>query len=179
MKLYFVRHGHTRYNRYGIMNDDPTVNVRLTKRGIRQAEAAAAKLKDVPLAHIYVSQLPRTRQTAEIINKHHNLKLEVDKRINDNKTGFNGKPWIFVTIAYIFTKDRFTKRFNDGESLMDSRQRVSEFLDEIKAKHHSDSVLIVGHANTGQIINGYAKKLTTLETFTSVIKNGRVVEFDL
>lgn len=180
MKLYFVRHGHTNYNRFGIMNDDPSVDVHLTSKGLKQAKSASEQLKDTPLTHIYVSQLPRTRQTAEIINSHHNLKIEEDSHLNDNRTGFNGKPWIFMTLAYLFSKDRYSKRFNDGESLLDSKKRVTKFLAELKSRHdETDEVLIVGHSNTGQIITGYFNNYSNLDTFTSVVKNGKVLEFDL
>ncbi len=180
MRIYFVRHGHTFYNRFGIMNDDPSVDVRLTKKGKRQAAAAAEKLKETPLTHIYTSTLPRTIETAKIINKYHNLKLTSDARLNDNKTGFNGKPWFFAAAAYVLTKDRYSKRFRDGESLLDSKQRVTDFLEDLKVKHDkSDSILIVAHSNTGQILAGYFNDLTTLETFTSVIRNGKVVEYKL
>ncbi len=180
MKLYFVRHGRTNYNRIGIMNDDPKVDVHLTKKGTEQAERVSETLKNTQLTHIYVSELLRTRQTAEIINIHHQLKLTQDSRLNDNRTGFNGKPWFFGALTYLFSKDRYSKRFNDGESLLDSKKRVTEFLEEIKAKRGSkDIVLIVGHSNTGQIIAGYFGNLSNLDTFTSIVKNGQVVEYDL
>ncbi len=180
MKLYFVRHGHTNYNRFGIMNDDPSVNVRLTKKGIRQAQKASDALKDTPLTHIYISELPRTRQTAEIINQHHQLQLGEDSRLNDNRTGFNGKPWLFMAVAHLFAKNRYSKRYNGGESLLDSKKRVTEFLAELKPRHKdTDIVLIVGHSNTGQIATGYFSDLSDLDTFAVVVRNGQIAQFNL
>ena len=37
MKLYCMRHGETDYNRLGLCNDDPAVDVCLTDTGILQA----------------------------------------------------------------------------------------------------------------------------------------------
>ncbi len=179
MKLYFVRHGHTNYNRFGIINDDPSVNVHLTNIGKKQANYAADTLRKVELDYIYVSELPRTLETAEIINKHHRLKIQKDKRINDNRTGYNGLPWLVRWFTFRLAKDPYSKRFRDGESLEDSRVRIFEFLDEIKKIHTDDSVLIVGHANTGWVIKGYMSKSPLTKMFRGHIVNGHVLEYEL
>lgn len=69
MKLLLMRHGQTNYNRLGLCNDDPRDAVYLTDLGRRQALAAAVALRAARLEHIFVSELPRTRQTAEIVNR--------------------------------------------------------------------------------------------------------------
>ena len=81
MKLYLARHGRTNYNDLGLCNADPAVDVHLTPSGVAQAGALAEKLKLVPLDHIFASELNRTQQTAEIINKFHNLEIEIDARL--------------------------------------------------------------------------------------------------
>lgn len=180
MTLCFVRHGQTNYNRKGIMNDDPSIDVHLSDRGIEQVKKVAEDLRNTGLTHIYISQLPRTRQTADIINKYHDLELIQDPRINDNRSGFNGKHWIYVFFAYLFSRNRLSKHFADGESLLDSKKRVTEFLDELKKTHKSsDKILVVGHANTGQIIKGYANNLSDTKTFTAAVKNAQIYEYNL
>lgn len=179
MKLFFVRHGHTNYNRWGIMNDDPKVDVHLTKIGKKQAEAAAEQLKKVSLDHIYASMLPRTMETAEIINEYHNLEIKRDARINDNRTGYNGLPHIFRLLTFHLAKDKYRTRFRDGESLEDSKNRVFEFMDEIKSKHSNETVLIVGHANTGWIIKGYVNDTPLERMFSGRIVNGFPIKYDL
>lgn len=179
MKLVFVRHGHTNFNRWGIMNDDPNVDVHLTPTGVKQAEAAAEKLRDVDIDVIYVSMMPRTMQTAEIINKYHKVKIIKDKRINDNRTGYNGMPHIVRFITFYFAKDKYRKRFRNGESLEDSKNRVFDFIEDIKEKYKHKTVLVVGHANTGWIIKGYANNLPLEKMFTGKISNADPVEYDL
>ncbi len=66
-----MRHGKTNYNILRLCNDDPKREVHLTEKGSTQAEDAANKLKNVPIVRIIVSELPRTRQTAEIVNQYH------------------------------------------------------------------------------------------------------------
>ncbi|MCG6968894.1 MAG: histidine phosphatase family protein, partial [Gammaproteobacteria bacterium] len=60
MNLYVLRHAQTNYNLLGLCNDDPDDDVHLTATGIKQAEAAAKHLAEVPLSQIYVSELKRT-----------------------------------------------------------------------------------------------------------------------
>lgn len=179
MKLYFVRHGQTNYNRLGILNDDPKVNVHLTKKGTGQVTKAAKQLKDTNLTHIYSSRLPRAVETAKIINTYHNLPIELDARLNENRTGYNGKPWFFRWVTFKLSNQPYTKKFRGAESLQESQQRVISFLDEIKSKHSNDSVLIVGHANTGWIIRGYINNLSIKKTFQGHIPNGQVQQYEL
>ena len=71
MKLYIARHGQTNYNEQGLCNSDPAVDVYITENGVKQAENLAEKLKNVQIGQMFVSELKRTKQTAEIVNKHH------------------------------------------------------------------------------------------------------------
>jgi broad specificity phosphatase PhoE len=179
MRLIFVRHGHTNFNRWGIMNDDPSINVKLTGLGKKQARSAAEQLKDVSIDQIYASMLPRTLETAEIINKYHKLEIHRDARINDNRTGYNGFPHFIRLITFFFAKDKYRKRFRDGESLDDSRERVFEFIEDIRKKHADETVLVVGHANTGWIIKGYVNRTPLEKMFSGKIVNGFPAKYDL
>ena len=145
MKLYCLRHGETRYNRLGLCNDDPARDVRLTPQGIRQAEAAAERLRTTPLERIITSELPRTRQTAEIINRHHGLALESHPALNDIRSGFEGR-----SVAEYFAAtghDRLHVRANGGESLLDYKRRVSGFIDWLRRQPEA-TVLVVAHEET-------------------------------
>ncbi|OGZ52859.1 MAG: hypothetical protein A3A29_01310 [Candidatus Ryanbacteria bacterium RIFCSPLOWO2_01_FULL_47_79] len=130
MTIYFVRHGQTNYNIEGLCNDDPTKDVHLTEEGKKQAEEVAKKLYDRKFEMVYVSELPRTRQTAEIINAFHNAPIEVDGRINDRKTGYDSKP-VGDFLKYIGTNIYHAKP-EGGESFQEEKQRVFVFLDDLK-----------------------------------------------
>ena len=71
MEIYLLRHGQTDYNVRGLCNDDPARAVNLNSAGIRQAMAAAERLKSTTISRILVSELPRTQHTAAIINRYH------------------------------------------------------------------------------------------------------------
>lgn len=136
MKIYFVRHGETNYNELGLCNSDPRVDVHVIAEGLKQAQALADKLRAIPIDHIFISELKRTRQTAEIMNTFHGLRLEVDSRLNDIHSGFEGKPFTTYMEALDVVANRWTARFNGGESIEDMKQRVAAFLNDHKAKPH-------------------------------------------
>lgn len=99
MKIYFARHGKTNYNDHELCNADPGVDVHLTAQGIEQSRALAGKLKAVPINHIFVSELRRTRQTADIVNEFHHVEIEVDPLLNDHRSGFEGQSAQLLLIA--------------------------------------------------------------------------------
>ena len=152
MKFFFIRHGQTNYNIQSLCNDDPTVDVHLTELGRQQAQQVAEKLKDVPIERIIVSELPRTHQTAAIINQYHHVKIDVHSDINDIRSGFEGQPVskYFTAIAH----DMLNAKANDGESFMDYRQRVMKFISWLKQQNES-IILVVAHEETLRVFKGY------------------------
>ncbi len=142
MRLYLARHTETNYNVRHLINSDPAVNVHLTKKGIQQAKHLAEKLSNVNLEAIYISELPRTRQTAEFINQYHDLPLLVDNRINDNATGFEGLPTKVYMQAFHNSADGWRETFNDGESLEAAKNRVEEFLRMLKSTDYASALIV-------------------------------------
>jgi alpha-ribazole phosphatase len=142
MKVYFARHGTTNYNDLWLCNADPSADVYITAKGIRQAKVLAEKLKETPIDHIFVSELKRTQQTAEIVNGFHHAPVEVAPLLNDHRSGFEGKNFVLLTEAMDNADNRWTARFNDGESVEDMKKRVATFLNELKTKPY-DTVLVV------------------------------------
>ena len=145
MNLYFMRHGRTNYNDLAICNDDPSQDAHLTELGIQQAQAAAEQLRDARLERIIVSPLPRTRQTAEYVNRHHQLEIETRPEIRDLRSGFEGLPVAdyFAEVAH----DPLHARINGGESVLDHKQRIEGFISWLK-QQPQDSILVVAHEET-------------------------------
>ena len=178
MKLYLARHTQTNYNVEKRLNADPSVDVRLTEQGIQQAESLAEKLKDQKFDAIYISELPRTRQTAEFINQHHDLPLVVDKRLNDHSSGFEGRRIDEFMEAFAEDHDRWHTRFNDGESLAEARMRAEEFLHELKTKPYA-SVLIITHGYIVESIYGILHDLGHEEASAYRLSQGDFAVFDI
>lgn len=63
MKLIAIRHAETNYNVKNLVNYDPSVDVHLTEKGMKQATELAEQLKDFKFDRIYISRLKRTKQT--------------------------------------------------------------------------------------------------------------------
>jgi len=178
MKIYLVRHTQTNYNVLKLANTDPTVDVHLSDEGIRQAENLAELLKSIEYDAVYISELPRTRQTAAIIDKYHNKEFFVDGRINDNKTGFESKPVEEFMNAVENAEDPWNQRFSDGESLNEAAERARNFIDELKTRNHQ-AVLIVTHGFITQAIFGYLENKSLEEASKFNLLQGTYVEFEI
>jgi alpha-ribazole phosphatase len=176
MKLYCLRHGETWYNRLELCNDDPGRDVRLTPEGIRQAEAAAERLKTVSFERIITSELPRTRQTADIINRHHHAPVESHPAINDIRSGFESRP-----VAEYFAAtghDRLHVRVNGGESLLDYKRRVSGFIDWL-AVQPEETLLVVAHEETLRVFTVCFRALPDAALLELHYGNCELIEFTL
>ncbi|MBS0299603.1 MAG: histidine phosphatase family protein [Proteobacteria bacterium] len=152
MDFYCMRHGRTNYNDLGLCNDDPGRDVYLTETGIAQAQSVARELRAVALNRILVSPLPRTRQTAEIVNRYHDVPIEVYADLADIRSGFEGKPVsdYFAAISH----DPLRARVNGGESLLDHKQRVLRFIDWLKVQQ-DEALLVVAHEETLRVFVAY------------------------
>lgn len=152
MNIYCMRHGRTNYNDLGLCNDDPGQHVHLPELGIAQAQSAALALRDVAFERMIVSPLPRTRQTAEIVNRYHDVPIEVHDDIADLRSGFDGKPVAdyFAAISH----DPLRACVNGGESLLDHKQRVLRFIDWLKVQQDK-TLLVVAHEETMRVFVAY------------------------
>ena len=85
MNLILVRHGESEANFRGISQSakDEWSDTILTKKGIEQAGKLAERLRFEKIDYIYCSDLKRAKQTANKINKFHNLNIIFDKQIRD------------------------------------------------------------------------------------------------
>ena len=178
MKIYLARHGRTNYNDLGLCNGDPTVDVHITAEGTKQAEALAGKLKDTPLDHIFVSELRRTQQTAEIVNAFHHAAIETEPLLNDHRSGFEGKPGKLLIEPLDAADNRRTARFNDGESIDDIKQRAAEFIDALKKKQYK-SVLIVTSLWVIYELVAVIKDVPNEEAWKTEAEQGDYLEFEL
>lgn len=171
-----MRHGQTTYNLLGLCNDDPRDDVRLTELGIRQAEEAAETLKDTAPEQIFVSELWRTRQTADIVNRHHGVTITALPGLNDIRSGFNNRP-----VAEYFAAtghDRLHLRINGGESLLDYKARVLPILDWLRGQPWRQ-VLIVAHEETLRVFVAYFHGLPDEALPGLAFGNCEVLSFEL
>jgi len=111
-------------------------------------EAVAKILKKKKIDFIYCSPLHRTKQTCEIINKEVKKKIVYDDRLKETNFGiFNGKPEPELHRAFKDRMQRFVERPEHGESWLDVKRRVMNFIREINAEHDGKNILIISHGD--------------------------------
>ncbi|MCD6398977.1 MAG: histidine phosphatase family protein [Candidatus Aenigmarchaeota archaeon] len=177
MKVYFVRHGESNYNVLNLCGGEPGEYVHLTEKGRKQAEEAAEKLKNKRIDLIIRSEMYRTKQTAEIINKYHNAPMEIDPRINERKFGeFEKRP--IVELRNFLENDRIKTKIPGGESFLDMKERVLNFLEDLK-KRKAGTILVVSHDQVLRVVYGHFNNLSDEDACNTKVKNCEIYEFDI
>lgn len=123
----------------------------LSETGRGQAEATRDHLRDVELAAVYASPLPRTTETAEIVAAPHRLQvrpaegmIEVDYgRWTDRPL----KPLFRTKLWPVIQQTPSLVTFPDGESIRAAQIRAVDAIEAIAARHDKKAVLVVSHAD--------------------------------
>jgi len=177
MKLLFLRHGESAYNLLGLCNADPGVPVALTPAGRRQAEAAAARLRGLPIRRVYVSRLQRAQETAAIVNASHCVQIHVDARLDDRNSGFEGRPVGNYLQAMNAAADPFDWKTGSGESYRELVARTHDFLDAL-TEVDEPAVLVVTHHEVLQAVSGYFDLLDPVQMWRVWVGNCELLEFE-
>ena len=142
MKLIFVRHG-----------DD--VNDNLTSLGRRQAKMICHELEYEEIDCVYVSPKKRTMQTANIICKRLDLNdVIIDTRLSERE---KISPNMSKKEQDEFNENYLNPNFSrvNPEGCMEYKNRIFEFLDDIRVKDKDKTVLVVGHSSMIYILLAY------------------------
>lgn len=134
------------------------LDVRLSPRGLRQAEALAGALADHPLAAVYASPLARAVDTARPIAAAQGLEpalldalVELDfgevegLRFDEIEAQ---RPELFR--AWMDEPARV--RFPGGEGLADLRARALPAVEQIRARHEHEAVAVVAHGGVIRVV---------------------------
>lgn len=142
--IYFVRHGLDDERYVGGHSD-----IGLVKEGIEEIKKIGSFLVEehLPINKIYVSDVKRAKESAEIINNYLHLEIIEDKSLRElDKGDITGKLKSSLSENeryYLKSKDKMLK-FPNGESMQDLYDRINNlyksnyFLDK-------DNSLIVTH----------------------------------
>ncbi len=157
--IYVIRHGETDLNKIDIMQGGKT-NPPLNELGHLQAHNRGEQLQNLGIERIYSSDLIRTKQTTEEINKFLNLPVEyssllreTDFGVMEGKVGsiINSTPSLRAVCDAVDSGDD-DAHFEGGES---RRMVANRFLKFLKTLNEIDkNTLIVTH---GGILRGYLK----------------------
>lgn len=150
MRIYATRHGLTQLNKQGRTNGQ-TIEDPLTQEGIEQAKNLIQFLPR-KLSMIYTSDLPRARQTAEIINKQLNIELINPPELREIHFGpLTGKTWSEMNrevrrdVAAEYRSQKYDFRPWGGESIDEVKNRVLRFVENIRKHYSGKEILLVTH----------------------------------
>ncbi len=156
MQLYLVRHGQTDWNlqhRFQGQADVP-----LNKTGEDQVQKIAQRLSKIKIDAIYSSDLRRTVQTADRIASYHEVNCVTDLRWRELSFG----AWEGLTYDEIKAKepellekwqtDPLNAAAPSGETLQQLAMRVDSALEDLRADHEDQTVLLTVHGGTIQAL---------------------------
>lgn len=150
---YFImRHGQADHNVGKFLNADNSTPSNLTEKGRTDALATAKKIqnqiKKGEVDLIYCSPLIRTKQTAEIVMKELGIsedRLIIDDRIQETQSGImNGKKDSEYLSAFKDI-DMFTESVEGGESFVEIKKRMGDFIYDVDQKNSGKNILIISH----------------------------------
>lgn len=153
MKLIFVRHGQTDWNRTHRIQG--ATDIPLNETGLRQAEELKSLLAHTPIDCAVTSPLLRARQTAEVICRDRGIRPVADRRAAERGFGtFEGR---IVDRACFdrWWRDDFDGNANGIEPTGAFTARVSQLLDELRARYPDGTVLLVAHGGVSIAVRRY------------------------
>ncbi|MDD5318715.1 MAG: class I tRNA ligase family protein [Candidatus Pacebacteria bacterium] len=175
-----MRHGEAEHNIKRVMISAVDAPYHLTEKGKEQIKDSAEKLKETlknknnfggeKIDVIITSPLVRTRETAELVAKELGLSskdIVVDDRIHEENFGdLEGKSFDEYWNFYKNPAERLEQGPQNGENLLDIRQRIGDFLYDIDEKYQGKNILVVTHdgpAKMFKVITAGASKEHVLD----------------
>ena len=158
MKIYFVRHGETIWNKEKKIQGRS--DIPLNEYGKELGMITAQALKDIPFDIVYSSPLIRAKETAEILVKDRNLVIHEDNRLVEMSFG-EGEGESLPEIHahpemklhnFIHNPGNYIPPAG-GETFEDLYARCKSFIEEviIPVEKNYHTLLLVGH---GALIRG-------------------------
>lgn len=121
-------------------------NVELSPLGVQQSKEMGERYKNEHFDAIFVSDLKRAIDSAEIAFKDRDFQIIQDKRLRECDYG----DLIQHPSSEIDPEKpkRITTPFPNGESYTETSKRMKSFLDELRKSYDGKRVMIVGHRAT-------------------------------
>jgi len=191
---YFIlRHGEALSNTKNINSGFPEKEPNpLTQRGKEQIRALLPTLESKKIDLIFASDLLRTKMTAEIVGKFLGIAPKYDKRLRELGYGeFNGKsiqesrdfynPDRKLSVGEVI-KLKFEKPLPGGETYLEVKERILEFIKELNQKYQNKNILIVSHEAVLTMLETFSLGMTIEESaefrVSSRIQPGEMREID-
>ena len=150
--LLIVRHGETIWNAEGRIQGHTDVG--LSDMGVEQARLLGERLASIPIDVAYCSDLKRASETAKLALGKRDIVLNRTPRLREyHKGSFEGMTLAEIEAQFPDDYPRYLEKNLDyapegGETTRGVSSRMAEIFAEIKAKHLSETVLVVGHGGS-------------------------------
>lgn len=177
----FIRHGESTINPTRTLN---TVVANkdiapLTELGKEQSIKAAKDLKRKNVDLIFTSQFIRAKETAEIIGQACGQEVTEDARINEYLIGpeYEGRSTDEFHVLFGDRMKRLDHSPLGGETWVQLRARMFDFLRESDAKYEGKTIVIVTHADPIYVTK-WAVSLQQESSISNIAypKNGELIE---
>ena len=158
MKIYFIRHGETIWNKEKKIQGQS--DIPLNEYGRELAYVTADAIKEISFDIVYSSPLLRAKETAEILVENRNLDIHVDSRLIEMSFGegegeslpeIHSHPEMKL-YNFIHNPGEYIPP-TGGETFEELYERCKSFIEDVilPAETQYESMLIVGH---GALIRG-------------------------
>lgn len=174
-KYFILRHGEALSNKKRIVSCFPEKFYNpLTLDGRKQIKDIIPRLKKKKIDLIFSSNVLRTCQTAGIVAKELKIKPKQDKRLTECDFGvFNGKS-IDEFRKFFWGRERFKKKSPKGETYVEIKKRMYDFLKDIDKKYSNKNILIVSHEAPLTQLEAKIKGVSSQEFFKKYPKKTRI-----
>jgi broad specificity phosphatase PhoE len=175
LDLILVRHGLTDWNENGRLLG--RVPLPLNARGLVQADAVAAALRDAPLHAVFSSPQVRAQQTAEPIAKSHGMAVATEEALAEVWLGprWQGKTFDEIQddpdIARVFTDPSY--RCDAVEAAVDVQKRIVDFVERLRPKT-TGTVALVSHGDPLRLLIAHYLSIPVAAFRSLVVSNAAV-----
>ena len=176
-----MRHGKTDWNEQHKLQG--RTDIPLNDDGIKMAEAAALKYKDVHFDICYCSPLKRAKKTAEILLAGRDIPIISDDRLVEMSFGIyegmeNPAKATDSPIRTFFKEPEKYKGVKEGETFHELFKRTGEFLKEVVMPdlNEGKDVLIVGHGAMNSSIVCQIRNLPLSKFWDAGIENCKLMK---
>ena len=184
MRIWFVRHGETEWNRtkrYQGHSDIP-----LNENGRRQAQETASLLAKEPLSAIYASDLKRAVETAEAIAQTHELRVQQKPELRELHFGL----WEGLRYEQIMEKwaDELSLMYEhpekgcapEGEGFSELAKRAWPALQAIREAHQEEeAIAVVAHGGTIRVLLCLLRGKPLQQLWDVAIEHGQATRIDV
>ena len=182
-KLILVRHGTTLCNEGGVLSG--LTDSKLSEKGKLQGKKLAEYLKDEKIDEIYTTSFSRTKDTVKKLAEIKNIQIKESNQLNEINFGdFEGLSFKMIEKEYEeefqkMIKEGFEYKYPNGESLIDTFNRVGNEIEKIIKDNKDKTVLICTHGGTIRNIISYLLCRDYKYHWNFRVDNASITEIDV